>query len=229
MKPHQPTGRMLFPLVALTVIMADQVSKAMALAAWGGTPGPQAGFGPFRPLLVHNTGVAFGLGQGRPVLIVMITLAGAVATLAATGAGLRARGRGAALGLGLIAGGAIGNGADRAIRPPGPLRGAVVDWITVAAHGPVFNLADVALITGTVLTAALLLRRVPRERAAPPAVSPRPCAPRSDRHRDPRPAPRLATAPAPAPGSPAPRETPRAHAAAPGPLRPSPRGRSARG
>ncbi|GHJ27222.1 hypothetical protein TPA0910_16550 [Streptomyces hygroscopicus subsp. sporocinereus] len=173
MKPHPAAGRLLFPLLALAVIVADQLTKAMALAAWSGTWGPQARFGPFCALLVRNTGVAFGLGHSRPALIVVITLAGAVATLTAAGAGLRARGRGAALALGLIAGGATGNGADRLIRAPGPLRGAVIDWITVDAHGPVFNLADVALVTGTLLTVALLLHRTVRQRAAtlPDAVA----------------------------------------------------------
>ncbi|NEW76299.1 signal peptidase II [Streptomyces rhizosphaericus] len=239
MKPHPATGRLLFPLVALAVILADQLSKAMALAAWSGTAGPQARFGPFCALLVRNTGVAFGLGQSRPALIVVITLAGAVATLGAAGAGLRVRGRGAALGLGLIAGGALGNGADRMIRSPGPLRGAVIDWITLDARGPVFNLADVALISGTLLTAALLLRRPSREREREPervrgrervrtarpgpsgpgagldplAVSLPPCAPRPDRRPDPPPEP------SPSPGS-----APAAPPPPPAPGSPAPRG-----
>ncbi|MFT9477541.1 signal peptidase II [Streptomyces sp. 11-1-2] len=226
MKPHPATGRLFFPLVALVVIVADQLSKAMALAAWSGTVGPQARFGPFCALLVRNTGVAFGLGHSRPALIVVITLAGAVATLGAAGAGLRVRGRGAALGLGLIAGGAMGNGADRMIRSPGPLRGAVIDWITLDARGPVFNLADVALITGTLLTAALLLRRTSRERAVAlpgggvgpdPIVSLRPCAPRPDPRPDPTPAPSLGPAPAPPPSAP-----PRAPSPSPGPARSAP-------
>ncbi|MFD0445100.1 signal peptidase II [Streptomyces indonesiensis] len=213
MKPHPATGWLLFPLVALAVILADQLSKAMALAAWSGTAGPQARFGPFCALLVRNTGVAFGLGQSQPALIVVITLTGAVATLGAAGAGLRVRGRGAALGLGLIAGGALGNGADRMIRSPGPLRGAVIDWITLDARGPVFNLADVALISGTLLTAALLLRRPSRERERtarpgtsgpgagldPLAVSLPPCAPRPDRRPDPPPAPFREPSPSPSP------------------------------
>ncbi|WP_167543261.1 signal peptidase II [Streptomyces violaceusniger] len=226
MKPHPATGRLFFPLVALVVIVADQLSKAMALAAWSDTVGPQARFGPFCALLVRNTGVAFGLGHSRPALIVVITLAGAVATLGAAGAGLRVRGRGAALGLGLIAGGAMGNGADRMIRAPGPLRGAVIDWITLDARGPVFNLADVALITGTLLTAALLLRRTSRERAVAlpgggvgpdPIVSLRPCAPRPDPRPDPSPAPSLGPSPAPAPPPSA--APPRAPSPSPGPAR----------
>ncbi|WP_075200396.1 signal peptidase II [Streptomyces antioxidans] len=223
MKPRPATGRLLFPLAALAVILADQLSKAMALAAWSGTVGPQARFGPFCALLVRNTGVAFGLGQSRPALIVVITLAGAVATLGAAGVGLRVRGRGAALGLGLIAGGATGNGADRMIRSPGPLRGAVIDWITLDARGPVFNLADVALLTGTLLTAALLLRRTSRaaERDValpapgagapdtsapgtapdPVALSLPPCAPRPDRRPDPPPPPSREPSPSARPRS----------------------------
>ncbi|MFI0780759.1 signal peptidase II [Streptomyces sp. NPDC021212] len=225
MNPHQHSGRLLFPLVALLVIAADQVSKAFALAAWSGTTGPQARLGPFRALLVHNAGVAFGLGDGRPVLISMITLTGAVATLAAVGAGLRARRRGLAFGMALIAGGSVGNGADRVVRPPGPLRGAVVDWITVAGRGPVFNLADVALVSGTLLTAAVLLLAAARRGD----VSPLPWAPRPTPVPTPSPAPNPASDPAPAPGcSPAPRSRPRTPSAAPAPLRRSAPGRPAR-
>ncbi|WP_063730050.1 signal peptidase II [Streptomyces sp. RTd22] len=223
MNPHPQTGRLLFPLVALMVIAADQVSKALALAAWSGTSGPQARLGPLRTLLVHNAGVAFGLGHGRPVLISVITLTGAVATLAAVCAGLRAHRRSLAFGMALIAGGSVGNGADRVVRPPGPLRGAVVDWITVAGRGPVFNLADVALVSGTLLTAAVLLCSAARR----PYVSPRPWAP--DSTPAPNPIPASDPDPAPAPGcSPAPRSRPRTPSAAPAPLRRSPPERPAR-
>ncbi|GAA2346612.1 signal peptidase II [Streptomyces cuspidosporus] len=160
MKPQQRTGRVLFPLAALAVAVADQVSKAWAVAALGGTAGPQDQFGPVRTLLVRNTGVAFGLARGRPLLIVLITLAGALATLAAVGAGLRVRSRARALALGLIAGGALGNGADRAVRHPGPLRGAVIDWVMVSPRGPVFNLADAALAAGACLIVLVLLRDI---------------------------------------------------------------------
>ncbi|WP_431771865.1 signal peptidase II [Streptomyces cucumeris] len=258
-QPRPSTGRILFPVTVLLVIAADQVTKALALAAWGGRPGPQAAFGPFHALVVHNAGVAFGLGHGRPVLITLITLAGAAATLAAAGAGLRARNRGAALGLGLIAGGAIGNGADRALRPPGPLRGAVIDWITVAARGPVFNLADVALVAGTVLTTVALLRGTARERAEARAAAGSAAVPdrapvpdrvrRPDPGAGPRPdpgtgvvsrrpcalrsAPRRAPRPAPDPdpGSSARRGSPRTPGAVRASLRPCPPppGRPARG
>jgi signal peptidase II len=140
------------------VAVTDQVSKALAVAALSGAPGPRAELGPFRAELVRNSGVAFGLGRDWPVLISLITIAAAGATVVATRAGFRVRHRSWALALGLIAGGAVGNGVDRLVRSPGPLRGAVIDWITASGRGPVFNLADVALGLGALLTAILLAR-----------------------------------------------------------------------
>ena len=49
---------------------------------------------------------------------------------------------------------AAGNLADRVFRSPGPLRGAVVDFLAVG-WGPIFNAADVCVVAGV---AVLLLR-----------------------------------------------------------------------
>jgi signal peptidase II len=65
--------------------------------------------------------------------------------------GLRSRSAGRSVSLGLIAGGAAGNLADRLARPPGPFHGAVIDWIKVAFYPPAFNLADVALRSGVAI------------------------------------------------------------------------------
>ena len=56
-----------------------------------------------------------------------------------------------AVSAGLIAGGAIGNLADRAFRgDDGFLHGAVVDFIDVQ-WWPVFNIADACIVVGAVL------------------------------------------------------------------------------
>ncbi|MDJ0346601.1 signal peptidase II [Streptomyces sp. H10-C2] len=145
------THRMLFAATALSVSAVDQTGKAWAVRSWRGVPGQ----GPLRAELVRNAGAAFGLGQQWTVVISLITVA-ALAVL--VWAGLRARGRGRVLVLALMAGGAAGNGADRLLRAPGALHGAVVDWIKVPGYGPVFNLADVALRAGALLAVLLLLR-----------------------------------------------------------------------
>jgi signal peptidase II len=97
--------------------------------------------------LVRNTGASFGIGAGYPVLITVVAeavLAAAVTWLA------RTRRPGAALCLAAVAGGAVGNLADRLLRSPGPGRGTVVDWIRVAGYPAAFNLADVAIRAGAV-------------------------------------------------------------------------------
>jgi signal peptidase II len=73
----------------------------------------------------------------------------------------RLRSVGWAVGLGLVLAGALGNLADRIFRAPGPLRGHVVDFLSVfGADGryyPVFNLADSAICVGGVLIVLMAL------------------------------------------------------------------------
>jgi signal peptidase II len=87
----------------------------------------------------RNTGVAFGALQGGGLLVgVLIGIA--LATLAAYFA-LRAEMPWLWLPVGLLAGGALGNLADRA------RDGAVIDFIDPVAW-PAFNLADAAIVVG---------------------------------------------------------------------------------
>jgi signal peptidase II len=149
--------------IAVAVLAADQVSKALAVAAApSGSRGGSAQAG-----IVRNTGASFGIGTGYPVLITAV----AAAVLAAAVIWLiRTRRPGAALCLAAVAGGAAGNLADRLLRSPGPGRGAVVDWIHVAGYPPAFNLADVAIRAGAVGALVAMLaagRRKPRRTAIP--------------------------------------------------------------
>ncbi len=99
--------------------------------------------------IVHarNTGAAFSIAQGQTLLLSLV----AVAVIIAIARSARRLGSNAWAGcLGLILGGALGNLADRVFRAPGPLRGAVVDWIDFQVW-PVFNLADSALVLGVCL------------------------------------------------------------------------------
>ena len=147
----------------MLVLAADQVSKALAVAAApSGSRGGLVWAG-----LVRNPGASFGIGAGYPVLITVVAaavLAAAVTWLA------RTRRPGAALCLAAVAGGAAGNLADRLLRSPGPGRGAVVDWIHVAGYPPAFNLADVAIRAGAAgaLVAMLAAGRWKTRRMAAP-------------------------------------------------------------
>lgn len=59
-----------------------------------------------------------------------------------------------AVGLGMILGGAMGNLVDRFFRAPGPLRGHVVDFLSIG-WWPVFNVADPAVVGGAILLVVL--------------------------------------------------------------------------
>ena len=125
-------------LAALTVLL-DQVSKAWALDHLAG--------GSIQPLLpgllqlqrVSNTGAAFSLFTGASIQLGLVS--------ALVGLGLLVWilwrppvGLWNGLALGLLLGGALGNGIDRW------RSGAVVDFLEfVPIHFPIFNLADVAI------------------------------------------------------------------------------------
>lgn len=144
--------------LALTVLViaADQISKAIVVAALG--PGGDRDVievipGFLRLFYVENTGAAFGMLQGNsPVLTVLaaavvIVLAIAFRRLIAESVWLSAA-------LGLQFGGAMGNIIDR-------LRhGFVVDFIDVS-RWPTFNLADSAITVGVVILGYYLLRGEP--------------------------------------------------------------------
>lgn len=155
-------GRLALGLVvAVLVLIADQVSKWAILAAMrppGVTDTPFIGVGTITVapildfVLVWNRGVSFGVGN-TPSIWSTIGFAAVAVAIVLVLLGWMARTRHALLGLalGLIVGGAVGNLADR-------LRfGAVVDFLYVHIGGfdwwPAFNLADSAIVVGAVLLA----------------------------------------------------------------------------
>ncbi len=137
-----------FTLIALA---CDQILKLAALSVLGdGRPLPVLPFLNLR--LGYNTGVSFGLFsetfRGTPWLLAAFGI-GVVLLLGWLG--LRAIRPAERLGFALVAGGALGNIADR-------LRiGAVVDFVDLYYrnwHWPAFNLADVFIVCGVALLLA---------------------------------------------------------------------------
>jgi signal peptidase II len=125
------------------VIVIDQAAKALIEANL--VPGEHVDvLGPLGFTLAHNRGVAFGLASGGGTALVVLT----VAALLFVGV-LFARNPtrpGMWVAVGLLAGGALGNLADR-VRA-----GAVTDFIDVLSWPP-FNLADVAITLGVLVLA----------------------------------------------------------------------------
>jgi len=130
------------------VVVADQAAKA--LVERNLVPGEDVEvLGPLELTLTHNTGVAFGLAGGGGVRLVLLTalalaVVGYVFSRDPTRPGLW-------VAAGLLAGGALGNLADR-IRA-----GAVTDYVQIGSW-PAFNLADVAVTLGVIVLALSYLR-----------------------------------------------------------------------
>ncbi len=61
--------------------------------------------------------------------------------------------------LGLVLGGIFGNLFDRIFREPYALKGRVVDWIELT-HWPVFNLADMAIVSSACFIAFLSVKNI---------------------------------------------------------------------
>jgi signal peptidase II len=164
------TGTPLFGLVILATVLLDQLSKEwvrLALRPGQSWPAADTVIGRYLSFThVHNTGVAFGLFQGRSVVFALVSSAVILGLV-------RYQRRFAGgwpwpnVALGLIVGGAIGNVLDRLHQ------GHVTDFLDFK-FWPVFNLADSAVVVGVLMLFWHLLQEDRRERRATAAREPEP-------------------------------------------------------
>ncbi|HEV2154112.1 signal peptidase II [Bradyrhizobium sp.] len=143
-------------LAALVTLVADQASKLWLLNVFDLARRGKVEVTPFFDLwLAWNVGISFGWLQndGQAAQLALMAVK-AIAVVALAVWMVRSHTRLATVALGLIIGGAIGNGIDRLVH------GAVVDFALfhieiggTTYNWYVFNLADVAIVAGV---AALL-------------------------------------------------------------------------
>ncbi|MGH3900979.1 MAG: signal peptidase II [Pseudonocardiaceae bacterium] len=152
--PETLPGRRRIGLLAATAAVAlllDVLSKIAVVATLEGRPPVELLGGGLYLVVYRNAGAAFSMATGLTWLLSLIAL-GVVVAIARLAPRLRSAGW--AFGLGLVLGGALGNLVDRLLRAPGPLRGHVVDFLSLLAPDgrvwPVFNLADSAIVCGGV-------------------------------------------------------------------------------
>ncbi|HZA11420.1 signal peptidase II [Mycobacterium sp.] len=103
--------------------------------------------------LVRNSGAAFSMATGYTWVLTLIATAVVIGIF---WMGRRLVSPWWAIGLGMILGGAMGNLVDRFFRSPGPLRGHVVDFLSIG-WWPVFNVADPSVVGGAALLVGLSL------------------------------------------------------------------------
>jgi signal peptidase II len=129
----------------LTIVL-DQLNKWWLLAVYGLKEQDRIALMPFLDVVyVKNLGISYGLGAGhlsQPVLALFsFVAAAALLVWLVRGSDNRLM----AASIGLIAGGAVGNGIDRMYL------GGVADFYSLHAFGYswyVFNIADVAIVAG---------------------------------------------------------------------------------
>jgi signal peptidase II len=141
--------------VAGIALASDVVVKLMGVAALA--DGPVDLPGPLDLRLVHNAGVAFGVGDEMPVGVV-IGVTAAVTILLAV---MIWRGQFPAVAGGLVLGGAIANVVDRIGD------GVVVDVFDLG-WWPTFNLADVWITIG--VASVLLVAAMTEAGPSKPAI-----------------------------------------------------------
>ncbi len=141
--------RIIYVLIAVTVLLADQATKALVVKSIPDHTGIPIIPGFFNLLRTENSGIAFSLFSGSSSSWKMVLLIGISVALLVTVVIVVWRSRDihwqAGVGLALILGGAISNLADR-IR-----FGQVVDFLDFyyrGYHWPTFNLADSAIVVG---------------------------------------------------------------------------------
>lgn len=142
--------------VAAVVLVLDQLTKALALSHLDPAEPVRVVGDLLRLRLTFNPGAAFSLAEGYTVVLSAVAVTAVVVVLRIS---RRLRSRAWAVAVGALLGGALGNLVDRLIRPPGPLRGHVVDFLQLP-NFPVFNVADSAIVGAAALMVLLSLRGI---------------------------------------------------------------------
>jgi signal peptidase II len=162
-RPAAPLPLRTLGLVALTVVVVDQLTKWWAQRELADGHEIRVVGSLLKFTLTYNSGMAFSRGEGLGPVIGVVALVVIVVLLASL---RRESSRLGQIVLAVVVGGAAGNIVDRLFRGKGFLRGSVVDFIQLP-HWPVFNVADIAVTCGgvTLVIAALVSGR--RARPAP--------------------------------------------------------------
>ena len=145
-------------LVGITVAGygTDQGTKAWASATLDPNRPKQLVGSLLQLHLIRNPGAAFSIATNATLLLTVITVAVICVTIFSA---RRLRSKPWACALGLLIGGALGNFTDRFFREPGAGRGHVMDFLQFP-HWPIFNVADMCVVTAACLIALLALHGI---------------------------------------------------------------------
>jgi signal peptidase II len=156
--PEPPRKALILVVTAVVIFALDLGTKVLALAQLEGKEPLRVLGGLVYLQIVRNPGAAFSIATGMTWVLALVAIGVVVAIIWILP---RLRSAGWALGLGLVLAGALGNLTDRIFRAPGPLRGHVIDFVSLfgpnGEHWPVFNVADSGIVVGGILIVLLSL------------------------------------------------------------------------
>lgn len=149
------TGPWLYLSIALVLIAVDQFTKNLAIASLS--------LGIDYPVipeilwwrLVYNDSAAFSLGFGQTWILAVIS---AAATLATIWYARKITSISWAIMTGIFLAGVVGNLIDRLTREPSFGNGYVIDFIRIPLNFPVFNLADIFIVSMAMLAVLRVFR-----------------------------------------------------------------------
>jgi signal peptidase II len=138
------TRQFLFIGIGLGILAVDQILKEFFLQTL--KPGVPVDFigSIIRFTLVFNDGAAFSLGFGQTWIFTLISSVAAVLLL---GYSFRSKSISWSIMGGVLLGGILGNLMDRLFRPPSFAEGHVIDYVQIPFNFPIFNIADMAIVT----------------------------------------------------------------------------------
>jgi len=152
---RKATRGLLLLVIALAVVGLDQLTKYLVRANMElGQSIPREGL--FRLTYITNTGGAFGILANQAFLLAIVAVIG-IAVFLVYLRYIPLESTLLKIGLGLDFGGAVGNLVDR-LR----VGGKVTDFIDIGAW-PVFNVADMSIVVGTIIIACYLLFVTPKK------------------------------------------------------------------
>jgi signal peptidase II len=135
-------------MVAVAGLAADIVTKIIAVTQLEPLASVRLLGGLLTLRLIRNPGAAFSQGQRFTYVFAIagiIVLAFVIIKLVP-----RIGHPAWAVAIGLLCAGVAGNLTDRLVRPPGPLRGHVIDFLELP-HWPIFNVADMCITAAAIM------------------------------------------------------------------------------
>ena len=149
------TDYILFAVISIMVVIVDFITKKWMLSVLFEIPRQIVVTSFFNLTPVWNKGISFGIMSSHPEIIRFIIPVLALLVILYLIRQIHLQRRMQQIGSAIIAGGAAGNVIDRF------LYGKVVDFFDFhigGYHWPAFNIADIAICSGVVITIYVIIR-----------------------------------------------------------------------